>query len=264
MTKRAAKNEFEGTCQACFHSQVITGSKQTLVLHGYQRPGDGMLRGDCEGHGSLPYELSCDLTKELLARAEKRLVGEKARRDLLVADRVETLYVQVYNPEYASARYGSGISSTKFITIGRDYTGAEDYNRNFEHHRQAAITAITSDIKQTEHVIKFYGRKVAEWKLAPEALRDHAQVVREEKQAKAATKAEKASRASWKLVWYYVARVVGDHKTERDYLSETLSYPSTSPEIKATVQKNYDKKYGHLPAFPTNAERAAARKKFVC
>lgn len=258
MAKTTSKNEFEGTCQACFHSQVITGSKQTLVLHGYQRPGDGMLRGDCLGHGHLPYELSCDLTKELLARAQRSLEAIKLRRDLLVADKVETLVIEVANPEHTS--YRSTAPRTKLITIGRDYDGKDNYGRNFEYHRGAAVGRAESDIKSTECTVAFYGKMVADWKLAPEALRDHATVVREEKAAKASTKAERAFRADWKYAWKRVAETISSHKDATDRVANI--FPGASPEIRARIQADFVAKYGQLPAFPSNAERAAARKKF--
>ncbi len=260
MTKRVAKNEFEGTCQACFHSQVLTGSKQTLVLHGYQRPGDGFLRGDCEGHGHLPYELSSNLTSDLLARADKRLVSEKTRLESLVANKVDSLVIEVPNPEYSyyvSARMS--VPKTKFITIGRDYTGTD--NRNFEHHRKVAIVRAEADIKSTEYTIKFYGQKVADWKYAPEALRNHAQVVREEKQAKAQTKADKKFASDWKHAWLMVARGIDEHKYRSNWLAETLA-STCSADIKERVQTGFNQDFGHLPAFPDAKARAAARKNF--
>jgi hypothetical protein len=53
-----------GICPCCFGDYVAdksTGAK--MVHHGYERPGDGMIHGDCYGVGYAPYEVSCEGTK---------------------------------------------------------------------------------------------------------------------------------------------------------------------------------------------------------
>lgn len=66
-----------GTCGWCGKRQKLSGSS-VMVLHGYKRPGDGWIQGECPGVGSLPYELSCDpceraipMTEADLARVQK-------------------------------------------------------------------------------------------------------------------------------------------------------------------------------------------------
>jgi hypothetical protein len=46
-----------GTCGICMRN-VKMGAAHALVHHGYQRPGDGSILGDCFGVGYEPYELS--------------------------------------------------------------------------------------------------------------------------------------------------------------------------------------------------------------
>lgn len=55
------KAEKMGTCQACFSVQKLP--KGRIALHGYERPGDGFIYGDCWGSHELPFEQSCEITK---------------------------------------------------------------------------------------------------------------------------------------------------------------------------------------------------------
>ena len=53
-----------GTCQACGRDQALrTTRKLAIVLHGYERPGHGYIKGQCSGVDELPSELSCEATK---------------------------------------------------------------------------------------------------------------------------------------------------------------------------------------------------------
>lgn len=69
--KLADRAEKCGTCPACFGDYVATPTK--LVHHGYQRPGDGQIHGDCPGVGYPPYEVSCEGTQAYLAQTESAI-----------------------------------------------------------------------------------------------------------------------------------------------------------------------------------------------
>ena len=55
-----------GTCPVC--EGTFKTREGRMVHHGYERPGDGMIHGDCFAVNRLAYELSCDATKEFLVR----------------------------------------------------------------------------------------------------------------------------------------------------------------------------------------------------
>ena len=55
------KTRTVGTCQICEREHKLLSGK--VVHHGYQRPGDGEIHGDCFGVGHAPYELSCECLK---------------------------------------------------------------------------------------------------------------------------------------------------------------------------------------------------------
>lgn len=56
-----------GTCGVCFANVKL--DKGRIVLHGYQRPGDGMAHGRCWGVDHAPFELSPDATRDYTDRA---------------------------------------------------------------------------------------------------------------------------------------------------------------------------------------------------
>lgn len=71
-----------GNCQICEGDQKLLDSR--MVHHGYRRPGDGVIHGDCPGVGEVPYEVSCDLIKSHKTGLEAMLVGFRKRlRDIL-------------------------------------------------------------------------------------------------------------------------------------------------------------------------------------
>jgi len=51
-----------GTCPICEGSFKLT-STEKLVHHGFKRPGDGVIHGDCFAVDYPPYEVSCEVTK---------------------------------------------------------------------------------------------------------------------------------------------------------------------------------------------------------
>ncbi len=52
-----------GTCPVCFRVQKLEPN-DTLVKHGYTRPGDGYIHGNCYGVGLKPLEVSAEGTQE--------------------------------------------------------------------------------------------------------------------------------------------------------------------------------------------------------
>jgi len=56
-----------GSCQFCGHSQVV--DRKVLVLHGYKRPGDGMVYGRCPGVDLHPLNHDKSATEKWLAEA---------------------------------------------------------------------------------------------------------------------------------------------------------------------------------------------------
>jgi hypothetical protein len=69
-----AVTRYIGNCQICEGDQKLHNGR--MVHHGYQRPGDGAIRGDCPGVGHVPYEVSCELVKSYRTIVEGQLVRQ--------------------------------------------------------------------------------------------------------------------------------------------------------------------------------------------
>jgi hypothetical protein len=89
----AGRIRHRGICQYCGNSQVVQDG--VMVLHGYQRPGDGRVYGECPGKGEKPLQHEKRLTvnwyennAELFTKAKK---VEEERR-LAEADALHALY----------------------------------------------------------------------------------------------------------------------------------------------------------------------------
>ena len=100
MSKKA---EFLGTCQVCFSMQKLPGEK--LSIHGYERPGDGIIYDICEGSNNDPFEKSCELTKHTLEeyiRIRERLIKsldeytqESDSQDRVIRERIVDMKNQI-------------------------------------------------------------------------------------------------------------------------------------------------------------------------
>lgn len=63
---------FVGFCAICEQDHRLDPQSQRLVHHGYKRPGDGFIHGDCMAVGELAYEVS----SEVLVRYRAVLLGQ--------------------------------------------------------------------------------------------------------------------------------------------------------------------------------------------
>lgn len=66
--------EGTGTCSVCFNNVKVSRSGK-IVLHGYQRPGYGAIRGECFGVGYPPFEIAVEGVVAYIAH----LTGEIAK-----------------------------------------------------------------------------------------------------------------------------------------------------------------------------------------
>lgn len=267
------KTSYVGTCQACFNSQVAKASNgakvHSMVLHGYTRPGFGYIVGDCQGVKEIPYELSCEFTKVWKTRVEGMIVVVQTGLEDLLADRAESFVVTMI--DYDAPRQGWEERPKKTVVVGRDWAGDErngyaiSYNgvTPFQKVRKNRIEATQKEVSSLQKMVDFLGDRIAAWKYAPEALKDHETIKREARQAVDDNRACAGFRRNWKDLWKYIAESIAEHKRSTDYLQEMREKRSSwgySAETIDRVDASHNKKWGHLPAFPTDKERAAARK----
>lgn len=102
MVKRA---EFQGTCAVCQGTFKVR--EQRLVLHGYQRPGDGYITGRCWGEGAVPWEISPEAATHFLTAV---LRPNLARLDASMAQYASgtvTLIVRLQRQSYMERQRGA-------------------------------------------------------------------------------------------------------------------------------------------------------------
>lgn len=80
-----------GSCPVCFQNVKIAPERNTVVLHGYKRPGHGSVEGKCFGVGYLPFELSSKGCEEYLEKyLRPQLKVAEAYANSLKADDLES------------------------------------------------------------------------------------------------------------------------------------------------------------------------------
>lgn len=142
-----------GTCPVCYGQHKL--HKGVVVLHGYLRPGDGYIRGNCPGVGWQPFELSPDGT---IAFIEGHLQPDLDRSEQflnkLLDGSITELRVEVYEP------VGWGKRERKFKTITPDDVNWRSVLRSTTINTENHIRYVKRDIDERT-------QKVAAWRLEP-------------------------------------------------------------------------------------------------
>lgn len=122
-----APGEGLGTCQICERSSALVRDK--IALHGYARPGDGVILGRCHGAGHLPFEQSkdrlegwIDTLESQRDNAKKILSGIPARTEM----RISVPVVDEFGaPTYRRLEGGKG-GKRLSVPVTRDETITAD------------------------------------------------------------------------------------------------------------------------------------------
>jgi hypothetical protein len=146
--EKAAKNI--KTCPCCFGEYV---AKPGMVHHGYTRPGDGTIYGDCFGVSYLPYEESCEGTIALSDALQNRLPAMKSYLAKLQAGEVTELTIQKQDMA-AWNKYGARRYTSEVIT-------AED--KRFAETLRAQTSKKAAEIQQVERDLAFLTNKINTW-----------------------------------------------------------------------------------------------------
>jgi hypothetical protein len=157
-----AKNNHKvsGTCQACFGVFALKGDK--LVHHGYLRPGDGCIHGDCCGVNHLPYELDVDVTKRWRSRLANEL-RPYLEKQIVEAPTWVTITITV--PDY-SQRVRRGYAQ-KLVDLN---VGEEYYGTTFKSAVNRRIQALKAELSQVIDSVVELDQRIARWVYAPEKL----------------------------------------------------------------------------------------------
>jgi len=80
----AARVQIRGTCQFCGGVQAIEDGK--IVLHGYERPGDGYAHGRCAGVRYEPAEISIDAAKIFVSTLRDQATADEQELEALTGE----------------------------------------------------------------------------------------------------------------------------------------------------------------------------------
>lgn len=191
------KTRTVGTCQICEREHKLLSGK--VVHHGYQRPGDGEIHGDCFGVGFEPYEVSCECVKSYRMWVIGQLEATHENLERLVKDEGVKLYVQVRD-------------NSTWKTRLEEITPADP---RWAQELKTRIRGAQNKIRGFEQEIQRVTARIDGWK--PVALKTFEEVVRAEaasKAEKAAVRAAKARQEAHQAAWTAkVAVLVEDFRT---------------------------------------------------
>ncbi len=149
-----------GLCPVCFNHQKLNDD-DGMVLHGYRRPGDGEIHGECFGVKYPPIETSCEGSKQYLS---------VALRPHLEALQKALVRFQGSEMESLSERVTEGYGRNKTVKFIDHKRGTEKY----EELRLLEIKSLERSIKDTEETIAMFERVVDLWEpdFTPEERRE--------------------------------------------------------------------------------------------
>ena len=179
---------YVGNCQICEGDQKLHAGG--MVHHGYRRPGDGFIHGDCPGVGHVPYEVSCDLVKEHIVDLGRFIKDKQDWLRRLQGGEVTELHVEEYR--------GAGRRELVRVVAGTAEADKHDLSYGctlWERALRGAVRKAESLIRQAADDVVRCERRVAAW--APRPVRTVEEEVRKEQVARADRQAAKdAARAA--------------------------------------------------------------------
>jgi len=143
----ATTTRFLGNCQLCEGDFKLDGNG--MVHHGYKRPGDGTIHGDCPGVCRKPYELSCDDIKAVKPGYEHALAD--ARTYLVRLESGLVTRVASEDRRGTVTEYIAGVSEFHVWTRALE----------------SKIWDVKYRIKDHERTIARFAERIAAWTLRP-------------------------------------------------------------------------------------------------
>lgn len=142
-----------GTCAVCMGTFMVHG--QSVVLHGYKRPGDGEIRGRCYGEKRLAWEISPEAAVWYLENILRPMhVRAKEWLRALQSNEVTELNIIV---GYERAKLW-GVMMAKFETIGRNHM-------RWELELVSAVGKAINEERTLAFEVRGFEKRIAEWKL---------------------------------------------------------------------------------------------------
>lgn len=224
-TPEEIRTRFLGCCQICEQEQKLTPDGK-LVHHGYRRPGDGAIVGDCYGVHAVPYEVSCEILKKYLGGVRQHLAS--AEESLAKWRKGEVTY---FTETHRGMR-GTAI-------VDHYALGVTEYWR-FTGEVKHRIRMAESEVGMIESHVKRLERRVAEW--APAPIRTIEEKAAAEKAVKEAREAERAA-----------AR-----EAREDKVNATKAKQAALAAKRQAIMDGFAVKFVALAAQPESPERTVA------
>lgn len=232
-----------GNCQICEGDQKLHDGR--MVHHGYSRPGDGFIHGDCPGVSAPPYETSCDLLKTVKALAEQDLVAREGRLAKLKAGEV-THFTRGKDQYTTRGR----------VFVVEEYVAGVTEPYLFERELRSLTWECERGVEQTKAAIERFARRIESWKPAPvrtveeeaakaRAGREERAKVAAERRAMRQAEAERKKRKRDELE----ARRQGikdDFVRKLTVLAETPADPGSLAEAQKIASELRKKKYSFI------------------
>jgi uncharacterized protein (DUF2164 family) len=168
-----------GNCQLCEGDFKLT-SADRMVHHGYKRPGDGSIHGDCPAVDALPYEMSCELINSYVAGL--RLQLEAANRYLVKLESGAVTYL--------TDSHIAGYKATRRV-VTVEFVAGVSAPYCFDRALRDAKQHIENTIQNLESSIERCDKRIAAWEPVP--TRIVSELVAKAQEEKDARKAERAA-----------------------------------------------------------------------
>jgi hypothetical protein len=164
---------FVGNCQLCEGDFRLRDGR--LVHHGYKRPGDGSIHGDCPGVGLPPYEATCEGIRAYVVSLRDQVAHEDEFRRQLEAGEIKKLTIQ--------KGYGY---NRKFVEIV-----ASD-SHEWRGEVRSRVSSTKHRIKRLQEAIVRAEQRIARW--SPQPIRTFAEEAAKADKSRADRAAEVAAR----------------------------------------------------------------------
>lgn len=149
--KRKTTEDYIGTCQACF-GEFKVGADKLMVLHGYQRPGDGYTHGNCAGYDHKPFEYEHTLTDQIIAGLREQIAKDTEYLRALNAGEVVKLFR--FEKQYDANHRSTGEKLVEYTPQDRKWSTVLD----------GKIYRTEADIRWNNGLVSHFQFRVDNWK----------------------------------------------------------------------------------------------------
>lgn len=202
----ALVTRYIGKCPVCEGDYRL--HKQLMVHHGYQRPGDGMIHGDCPGVGWPPYEISAEGTENYLQGVLSRIRNLGSALDRLQSGEVQEF--RVLTNEYAVRRKHEA-PNWKTLTPADGYEFKQVLKTRI-YQTENELRYATQDGERCERLIQ-------NWRPMPVRTLEEAQAVQDAGRAERAAEREAARQVRLDKERAKKAKQGAREQRERDFIA---------------------------------------------